>query len=163
LKSFLQEHDAMVVKIGHHDGFIRSKTNASRKFKWEVTVALFVAELADELSGSGEDLHAIVATVGDHDLASGAAGHVPGVEKFPVVRSFAAKSAEEISFHRKNLYAMVVLVAHDDLVVDVDGDSCWTLELAVVLSCAAKFVQESTIGVENLDAIVATIGNYEMS
>lgn len=149
----------MIVEVGDEELSIGQVAQSTWRVEILEEVGRIEAALPDELSLWREDLHPMVAGVGDGDRVMGVGGHAPRIVEVADGTSPVAKLQQELSVLVEHLHPMIVLVGDDDVVQRVRRDAGRPVELSRAVSAGAELCQKVAVLVEDLHSIVATIGD----
>jgi len=78
--------------------------------------------LADEATLRVELLDAMIARVGNHNLAARVHGHIPRILELAVLLAVAAELEQEDAAGGKDLHTVIVLVDHNNAIINVNTD-----------------------------------------
>ena len=96
----------------------------------------------------GENLHAIISVVNDHDFSVFGDGDAVGVAKAILV---VVDSLDKSAIGAELEHAAVPVVADIDIVVGIDGDAGWVLELVFALTGRRHLQDVFAVRIEDLD------------
>ena len=115
------------------------------------------AELAQKVAVGLENLHAMVARIGDDDVALGVDSYALRTEKLAVSGTFRTQETGRLEIRIDDQQPMVVEIRHHDVAFVVEADTSRRVEMFPQRPLKAVLVEESAIWCEELDPMVAGV------